>query len=370
VKRWLAAFGTIVAVCVCSRAGAEGRPRIVVLDGHGDGAVAQLRAELEAIGFDVIADEHTEAAGHQQLEQVARSASAVAAIRLVRSRSGVEVWIADRATGKLVLREVMSAELAAGGDRTLVLRAVELLRASLLEVDEPHPPRGDAPVTKGLREAAHLPERRTATKAAAEQPPAPAHPLPEQEPASRARALHPTLELGPAVFVSPGGLAPMLHARLALDLGVGRFGATVWMLLPTIFDRLAGPEGTVDVRVFLPAAGGRVELGPRRVPWSVVLGTGAALAWIETRGYPASNAYAGHIETALTGGPYLSTAFSYAVAPFASVDASVTGGLLLPPQHIFLGGRDAAHFGPAYLSASVGISFGDVDRGKAQLTAR
>jgi hypothetical protein len=159
----------------------------------------------------------------------------------------------------------------------------------------------------------------------------------------------------------------MLHARVAFDLGVGRFGATLWTLWPTLVDSVAGPEGTAEVRVYVLAAGGRVELGPRNVPWSAIAGAGAVLGWIDSRGYPANTAYAGHVDRALTGGPYLTAGFSYALARFASIDASVTGGLLLPRQHIFLAARDAARFGPAFLSATVGFSFGDVDHGKAHL---
>lgn len=348
-----------MALLANTRAAAEERPRIVVIGGKADSAVLRLRAELAAIGFDVVAEVQAEAVGREPLEDAAQRASAVAAIRLVRSRAGVELWIVDRVTGKFVLREVVSADLAAGGDRTLVLRAVELLRASFLEVDAPHPPRGQAPASKAFRELVDLPER-------AAPPPAPTASVPTAEPApASAPQLRPALGLGPAVFVTPGGLAPMVHTRVSLDLQVGDVGATLWTLLPMVPDHVTGPEGAADVRLFLVAAGGRVELGPRKSAWSSQLGLGAAFGWVATRGRPASGAYAGQSDTAFTPGPYASVGLSYAVTSLARIDASVAGGLLLPPQRILLGAREEARFGPAFVMASIGISLGAVDRGEA-----
>jgi hypothetical protein len=54
--------------------------------------------------------------------------------------TAVELWLSDRLTGKLVIRRIETKGRAAAAD--LALRAVELLRGSLLEitVDSPEPP--------------------------------------------------------------------------------------------------------------------------------------------------------------------------------------------------------------------------------------
>jgi hypothetical protein len=55
------------------------------------------------------------------------------------------------------------------------------------------------------------------------------------------------------------------------------------------------------------------------------------------------------------------------VAWCASVGASVLGGLLLPAQHLFLGHREPATLGPGFVTASAGLSLGNVDRGEEVL---
>ncbi len=68
------------------------------------------------------------------------------------SERGVEIWIADRVTGKTVLREMADDGGTPDRDAALALRAVELLRASLLEVGLPAPPPGEVPATPEIRE--------------------------------------------------------------------------------------------------------------------------------------------------------------------------------------------------------------------------
>lgn len=98
----------------------------------------RLRAELVSLGFEVeLAPAPEVEPSRASLEQAAREAGAVAALRVRASRAGVEVWVMDRVTSKTVLREVV---FTGGDDEGLVaVRAVELLRASLLEVALPGP---------------------------------------------------------------------------------------------------------------------------------------------------------------------------------------------------------------------------------------
>jgi len=75
-------------------------------------------------------------------------------VRLVASREGkVEVWVADRVTGKAVVRELDAPE---GGtsDAAVAIGSVELLRASLMELHSGEPAHGDAPATEKLQSLA------------------------------------------------------------------------------------------------------------------------------------------------------------------------------------------------------------------------
>jgi hypothetical protein len=102
----------------------------------------RVAAELRQLGLGVIfvRQPDTDTMGPTSLEATAQGVGAFAALRVVRSGPAVEVWIADRTTGKTVIREVVG-EGQAGTDAEVALGAVELLRASLLELNAvEHPP--------------------------------------------------------------------------------------------------------------------------------------------------------------------------------------------------------------------------------------
>jgi hypothetical protein len=116
----------------------------------------RVRIELESLGVDVIVlkppDEGSTA--RAPLEHAARSVGAIAAVRLVASSVGkVEVWVADRVTGKALVRELDAPEGGAS-DAAVAVGSVELLRASLMELHSGEPPHGDAPPTEKVQSLA------------------------------------------------------------------------------------------------------------------------------------------------------------------------------------------------------------------------
>ena len=113
----------------------------------------RVRAELEGLGVDVIVLKPPDEGSPSRapLEQAARSVGAVAAVRLVASSEGkVEVWVADRVTGKAVVRELDAPESGAS-DAAVAIGSVELLRASLMELHSGEPPHGDAPANEKIQ---------------------------------------------------------------------------------------------------------------------------------------------------------------------------------------------------------------------------
>src|SRR6185503_363471 len=64
-----------------------------------------------------------------------RGADAVVAIVGDLSPDSVEVWVIDKVTGKSVVRRLPFLPTAAQTSKTLAIRAMELLRASFLEID-------------------------------------------------------------------------------------------------------------------------------------------------------------------------------------------------------------------------------------------
>jgi hypothetical protein len=166
-----------------------------------DEAFVRLRAELSSAGFEVvIADGEAQADPRETIEQTLRERSPAATIGIF----GAELWIADRLTGKTVVRTLDAGET--GGRRApevLAIRASELLRASLSELLFSPGETGPPPV-------------------AAKPPPAVTHWVSEAlEPGQKAFRFG--FEAGAAVLGSlegvPPAVTPLVRVRLALGKG-------------------------------------------------------------------------------------------------------------------------------------------------------
>jgi hypothetical protein len=102
--------------------------------------LVRLKGELTAAGFETeIVDGPADAADHSRtgLERLAaqRKADAVVAIIGDLAPDSVEVWVVDQVTGKSVVRRMPFEPSAPQASKTLALRAIELLRASFLEIE-------------------------------------------------------------------------------------------------------------------------------------------------------------------------------------------------------------------------------------------
>jgi hypothetical protein len=117
-------------------------------------ALVRLRGELMVEGFDAeVLERDLGPDTRASLERIAPTMAATAVVAVVAGTdpSSAELWVVDRVTGKTVVRRVR-AEPAAAAPRiaeVLSVRAVELLRASFLELaisSRPPPDAVDAPV--------------------------------------------------------------------------------------------------------------------------------------------------------------------------------------------------------------------------------
>jgi hypothetical protein len=105
-------------------------------------ALVRVRGELSSAGFEVtIADAPAaEKSGGESrvfLERLAagRDADAVVAMLGEQVPDSVEVWVVDKLTGKSVVRRVPFRPLAERAPETLAIQAIELLRASFVEIE-------------------------------------------------------------------------------------------------------------------------------------------------------------------------------------------------------------------------------------------
>ena len=97
---------------------------------------------MSALGLEVVAVEPWRTGeAIESLDAAGRANQAAAAIRMVASRKGVEVWVANQPTGRSLLRQLIVDERAPAPNEGLVaLQTAELLRTTLLSRSETAPP--------------------------------------------------------------------------------------------------------------------------------------------------------------------------------------------------------------------------------------
>jgi hypothetical protein len=106
-------------------------------DAIGSEATVRLRGELVADGFDVrVVDAAPAGDLRAALERAAAApdVEAVVAIFAAPAADAAELWVIDRVTGKTVIRRVPNEPASDHAAEVLSIRALELLRASFLEV--------------------------------------------------------------------------------------------------------------------------------------------------------------------------------------------------------------------------------------------
>ncbi len=352
------------------------QPRILLMvDGQASALVGRLRAELEALGFVVV----PEARAGRTIAERAKAAKVSAALRVTRARDGVEVWVTDDVGGKTALRETVIASGPEGGsDGVIAVRAVELLRATFLEIDIELPqPELDPPPLPSLGEEPETPEQRRPEQE--RQKPAPSEPTKpalEKPEASAARsdperdALSPMdgetlqprrwrLALGAAPAFSPGGVPAQV---LVIVEGAYRtstrssFGAAGGFTVSP--STVSGAEGTADVRTAFAVT--EISWSPLAEsaavrPW---LGAGFGFVRLATRGTAREPFEGGSDKTmaALAVGRVGVSATPFVSWLFVGFDARV--GIAAPEPAVMFADKTRARWGRPLVvtSATVGLS--------------
>jgi hypothetical protein len=335
IARLLTAVGFALAAALASAPNAVAAPKILIAGREMDDPVLpRLRAELAALGYEVIElDAQDDALGYAELEETTRSAGAIAAVRLVAVGGRVEVWIVDRVTRKTVLREVVEPEAASSdAAATVAVQAVELLRASLLEIQAPRPSRGalaPAPLVK----------------APVELPSAPLSP-----PSTRVGG-----ELAAAVLWSPGGVGPAIAGMAEVHWMPARY-IGVHALFVTSLEpaRIDGPEGSAAISVGLAGGGVRLALSPGSTTWEPAFEIGVAGSWLEARG-AAADPYVDLSVTAVSFAPYVRGSIGVEMTERLRLKLGVIGAFVSPAPVLRFSGREVARWGRPVLAPSIGF---------------
>lgn len=325
----------ILLVALQALAAPPTRIALVREPGSGDGFPRRLRAELDSMGIQVVEVPAPDTApSHESLEQAARDAGAFAAVRVAPRKGGVEVWIADRVTGKTVLRELV-ARRGETDDEIVALRVVELLRASLLELDLHGAPHGDVKPAPAVRRLVPKPL-----------------PAPVVAPARPGEAAL-GLELGPGVAYSPSGIppAPLLRLGARFDLGSGA-GADLLVLAPTFPQTVDDSEGSAAVLLALFGAGADVSLLPAGGVWRSHAGAGAALVYLHVTG-SAAPPFVAQTQARWLAAGFGRLELGRAIGGGTFLGLELVGGMTASRAVVSFAGREVAGWGQPFGVASL-----------------
>lgn len=310
---------------------APGSTVVIVFDPRAGAVSQRLRQEIEALGFDVQLKAADSAA--TPLEDVALEARAIAAIRVEPlAAGGVEMTVLDRATGKTVHRDLtrVSARDAAG-EELIATRTVELFRASLMELNASHPPRGQVRATKPVVELVSR----------------------EAEVQLRQRSGAVFVAAGPALLGLPRFERSAQFWLQAAWLSKIGFGVGAELFSPLSAARLSAPEGSVELRSTCYRLGVLWDFGSNDTRFGAQLGAGWSLTTVSVRG-TALEPYVGSQDDFVSHAPWLSVSGRARISSHFALRLQISGSHALPRATIRLAGREVADFARPSYFASVG----------------
>jgi hypothetical protein len=311
-----------------SAAAADEKLRVlIVIDASDDPFAERIRAEVSALGLEVVAVEPWRTGeAIESLDAAGRANQAAAAIRMVASRKGVEVWVANQPTGRSLLRQLIVDERAPAPNEGLVaLQTAELLRTTLLSRSETAPPPAPRPVPTIKQE------------------PPPAPPSPPNA----------GLQIAFGVLWSPRGgdeayqLWGTIHRFLIRPIGVALDASA-----PVNPGTISGPEGSASVRTWL--AGATVFSRYER-PASGLYATvaaGAAVIRLDIRG-SAGSAFVASSHTATVAAGYARADGGFAVNSWMRFGARAVAGVVPSSVTVKFAGNEAAVWGRPFLAGLV-----------------
>ncbi len=339
-RRLLAALCAVSVLGVEGRAAADVRRSRVALVRTSSNdrvlreATTRLRAELVDAGFEVMEVDRAPGDPRAEVEDAAPDAPTFATVAMSRAANGAsaDVWISDHVTGKTVVRRL---DVGAGPNATAVLaiRALELLRASLLEVAA----QGDS------SQVPMVAPTDVARWIGPALPRAPAGPLLDRG----------ALGIGALGLHGLSGIGLAVGPTVSFARGMGPWFARLMLAGPLVGPELHTPAGSATVRQ---------ELGALSVGWAMDPRPLGAYAWLGAGGYDlhtegsATAPYRGEsgevvsfVWTAGVGG-------AARIASRVALTVEVASFALVPRPTVVIAGSDAGSAG----APSLGISFGVV----------
>jgi hypothetical protein len=307
----------------------EHRRVLLLVESPGDPFMDRIKAEVVSLGLDVVAR-----AALGPIEARARAEHAVAAIRILPSRSGVEVWMADATSGRSLLRQVIVDETPGGPNQDVVaLQTAELLRTGLFPVP---PPGGTHSV------------------------PSPPVIVVQSAPA---RSDHESaLRTGVELLYGAGGAGPAWQAWFSFQhLWSRHLGIAFDVSAPVRRGTMSGPEGTADLGAIVVGVEMLARFMSERGRLFLITGLGAGSASLLTTGHPSpegSVQLESNSSTAYTALGYARITLGWKLSSWLGLGMSGLVGTTVARVHIRFGGNDAGDWGVPLLGAAL---FAQVD---------
>jgi len=334
-SRGLLAIVSVAAIALPAagtRADVDSRPdrrRVLLLvETPSDPFMARIRAEIASLNLEVVVR-----APQVSIEASARAEHAVAAIRMLPARNGVEVWMADETSGRSLIRQAIVDETPGGPNQNLIaLQTAELLRTSLFPRPAPEP---------------------------APPPPPPAVIVQVAPPRSSGDS---GLQTGVGLLYSAGGASSAWQAWLSFHhLWTGRLGMAIAVAAPIQRSTMSAREGTADVGAIVAGPEVFVRFESEDRQRFVTTGLGAAFVAVLAKGIPTEEGSAqlvSHAATAYTALGYARVSGGWRLARWMSVGVSGLAGSTVAPVRVRFAGNDAGRWGVPVLGLGV---FGQVD---------
>jgi hypothetical protein len=302
---------------------------LLVIDQPDDPFVERIRAELSGLGLAVLTLEPWRTGeAVSSLAAAAQSQQAEAAIRMIPTRKGVEVWLADQNLGRPLLRQLVVDESPEGPNQGLVaLQTAELLRTSLLSgssqprvTPEGWSSGGATVVSPAVVDAAAEPEGKVGVEAAV------------------------------GTFFSPGGTNTALQLWLSVHRSVGeRLGVALDFSGPLRASTVSAVEGSARVGTYLLGALVFARVDPPGTGLHAALGAGVAVVRVGFDGQAAAPLVA-RSQSVVAGAGYLRADGGFEVTRWFRLGLRAVAGAATERVVATFAGNDSASWGHSFFA--------------------
>jgi hypothetical protein len=303
---------------------------LLLVDQPDDAFLERVRAEIAGLGLTVV----TQAAQRNgdtedPLEVMGRRQRAVAVVRMLHTRRGVEIWMADATSGRSLLRQIIVDESSGGPNEPLVaLQTAELLRTSLLAEH------------RASSSGAMSAQGSSASAGIGSAPEGPARP-----PLASTSSFELGGQTALGALYSPGGAGGAFQLWVSPYIAFGRsWGVSLDMSAPLHSATLSGPEGSTSIGSYLAGATFYLRWRHRAGGLFANTGVGAGVMYLRAEGQP-NAPEVGTSVSLVTGAGYLRADVGWAAASWLAIGARAVAGAAVDEVAVRFAGNDAGSWG-------------------------